>query len=194
MKKDVLKYGLLSGFTVAILMALTVPFEHHIKASYGMAVGYTIMVLSFLIVFVGVKHYRDTECGGAISFGRAFAAGALMMLIACACYVAMWEVMTATVEKNFAHDYTAGMVKRAQDSGLEGAALEAKIAEAHKFEVMYSNPLYRMSMTLLEPLPVGIVMALVTAGILRRKHGADNRRCVEARWSAQCGAENQSGK
>jgi hypothetical protein len=169
MKKDVLKYGLLSGFTVAILMALTVPFEHHIKASYGMAVGYTIMVLSFLIVFVGVKHYRDTECGGAISFGRAFAAGALMMLIACACYVAMWEVMTATVEKNFAHDYTAGMVKRAQDSGLEGAALEAKIAEAHKFEVMYSNPLYRMSMTLLEPLPVGIVMALVTAGILRRK-------------------------
>jgi hypothetical protein len=26
-----------------------------------------------------------------------------------------------------------------------------------------------MSMTLLEPLPVGIVMALVTAGILRRK-------------------------
>ena len=64
MKKDVLKYGLLSGFTVAILMALTVPFEHHIKASYGMAVGYTIMVLSFLIVFVGVKHYRDTECGG----------------------------------------------------------------------------------------------------------------------------------
>jgi hypothetical protein len=132
-----------------------------------MAVGYTIMVLSFLIVFVGVKHYRDTECGGAISFGRAFAAGALMMLIACACYVAMWEVMTATVEKNFAHDYTAGMVKRAQDSGLEGAALEAKIAEAHKFEVMYSNPLYRMSMTLLEPLPVGIVMALVTAGILK---------------------------
>ena len=50
-----------------------------------------------------------------------------------------------------------------------GAALDARIAEAHKFEVMYANPLYRMSMTLLEPLPVGLVMALVTAGILRRK-------------------------
>ena len=169
MKKDVLKYGLLSGFTVAILMALTVPFEHHIKASYGMLVGYTSMVLSFLIVFVGVKHYRDTECGGSITFGRAFAAGALMMLISCVCYVAMWEALNATVERNFAHDYAASMVKRAQNSGLQGAALEAKIAEAHKFEVMYSNPLYRMSMTMLEPLPVGLVMALVTAGILRRK-------------------------
>ncbi len=147
MKKNVWKYGLLSGLVLAILMGVTVPFEHHIKASYGMVVGYTIMVLSFLIVFVGVKHYRDTECGGSITFGRAFAAGALMILIACICYVAMWEALSATVEKNFAHDYAASMVKRAQNSGLQGAALEAKIAEAHKFEVMYSNPLYRMSMT-----------------------------------------------
>ena len=169
MKKNVWKYGLLSGLALAIPMAVTVPLEHHIGARWSMAVGYTIMVLSFLIVFVGVKHYRDTERGGFITFGRAFAAGALMMLISCICYVAMWEVLSATVEKNFAHDYTASMVKRAQNSGLQGAALEAKIAEAHKFEVMYSNPLYRMSMTLLEPLPVGIVMALVTAGILRRK-------------------------
>jgi hypothetical protein len=169
MKKNVWKYGLLSGLALAIAMGLTVPLEHHIKASYAMAVGYTIMVLSFLIVFVGVKHYRDTVCGGSITFGRAFSTGALMMLIACICYVAMWEVLSATVEKNFAHDYATSMVKHAQDSGLQGAALEAKIAAAHNFEVMYSNPLYRMSMTLLEPLPVGIVMALVSAGILRRK-------------------------
>jgi hypothetical protein len=169
MKKQVLKYGLLSGLALAIPMAVTVPYEHHIGARWGMVVGYTIMVLSFLIIFVGVKHYRDTECGGSITFGRALAAGTLMMLISCACYVAMWEVLMATVEKNFAHDYTAGIIKQAQNSGLQGAALAAKIAEAHKFEVMYSNPLYRMSLTLLEPLPVDIVMALVTAGILRRK-------------------------
>jgi amino acid transporter len=169
MKKDVLKYGLLSGLALGILLALTVPFENHTNWRWGMVIGYTIMVLSFLIVFVGVKHYRDTECGGFITFGRALAAGTLMMLITCLCYVATWEVMMATVEKNFAHEYAAVMVKHAQDSGLQGAALEAKIAAAHNFEVMYANPLFRAPMTLLEPLPVGIVMALVTAGILRRK-------------------------
>ncbi len=169
MKKNVWKYGLLSGLALAIMMAVTVPYEHRINASWAMAVGYTTMVLGFLIVFVGVKHYRDTECGGSITFGRAFAAGALMMLISCACYVAMWEVLSATVEKNFAHDYSASLVKQAQHSGLQGAALEAKIAEARHFEAMYANPLYRMSMTLLEPLPVGLVMALVTAGIQRRR-------------------------
>ncbi len=169
MKKNVWKYGLLSGFALAVSMGVTVPLEHRIHASYAMAVGYTIMVLSFLIVFTGVKHYRDTERDGSISFGRAFAAGALMMLISCACYVLMWEALTATIEKNFARDYAAGMVERAQSSGLQGVALDAKVTEAHHFETMYANPLYRMSMTLLEPLPVGIVMALVTAGILRRK-------------------------
>ena len=91
-----------------------------------------------------------------------------MMLISCACYVAMWEVLTATVEKNFARDYTAALVEHAQHSGLQGAALQARIAEARSFETTYANPLYRMSMTLLEPLPVGIVMVLVSAGILRR--------------------------
>ena len=169
MKKDVWKYGLLSGLALAIPMGITVPFEHHIGARWGMVVGYTIMVLSFLIIFVGVKHYRDTERGGVISFGRALSAGVLMMLISCVCYVAMWEALVATVEKNFAHDYTVAMVKRAQESGLQGAALDAKIAAARQFEVMYSNPIYRMSMTLLEPLPVDLVMALVTAGILRRR-------------------------
>jgi hypothetical protein len=169
MKKDVWKYGLLSGLALAILVAVTVPFEHHTNARWAMAFSYTIMVLSFLIVFVGVKHYRDTECGGSITFGRALAVGMLMMLISCACYVAMWEVLMATVEKNFAHEYTASLVKRAQNSGLQGAALEAKIAEVRKFEAMYSNPLYSAAMTLLEPLPVGMVMALVTAGVLRRK-------------------------
>jgi Protein of unknown function (DUF4199) len=169
MKKNVWKYGLLSGLAMAILVAVVVPFEHHTNARWSMAFTYTLMVLSFLIVFVGVKHYRDTECGGSLTFGRALAAGVLMMLISCVCYVAMWEVLNATLEKNFAHEYSAAMVKHAQNSGLQGAALERKIAEAHKFEVMYSNPFYRASMTLLEPLPVGIVMALVTAGILRRK-------------------------
>ena len=169
MKKDVLKHGLLSGLAAAILMGLTVPYEHHINARWAMAVGYTSMVLSFLIVFIGVKHYRDHERAGSITFARAFTAGLLMTLITCACYVAMWEVLTATVEKNFAHDYTAGLIRQAQHSGLQGAALQHKIAEANQFEAMYANPLYRMSMTLLEPLPVGLVMALVTAGILRRK-------------------------
>ncbi|HEX4038254.1 MAG TPA: DUF4199 domain-containing protein [Acidobacteriaceae bacterium] len=169
MKKDVWKYGLLSGMVLAILLAVTVPFENHTSARWGMVVGYTTMVLSFLIVFVGVRHYRDFECGGFITFGRALAAGVLMMLISCVCYVVMWEALTATVERDFGHQYAAALVKRAQNSGLRGEALEAKMAEIRKFEANCSNPLYRASMTLLEPLPVGIVMALVTAGILRRR-------------------------
>ncbi len=169
MKRDVLKYGLLSGLAIALCLALTVPFQKHTSASWSMVVTYTTMVLSFLIVFVGVKHYRDTDRNGSITFGRALAVGTLMMLLSCACYVAMWEVLLLTVEKNFAHDYTASLVHQAQQSGLQGAALDRRIADARKFETTYNNPLYSAAITLLEPLPVGLIMALVTAGILRRK-------------------------
>ena len=78
MKKNVWKYGFLSGLALAVPMGFSVPLEHRIGASWSMAVGYTIMVLSFLIVFVGVKHYRDTECGGSITFRRPLAVGVLI--------------------------------------------------------------------------------------------------------------------
>ena len=91
MNKDVWKYGLLSGLALALPMAIAVPYQHHIGARWGMVVGYTLMVLSFLIIFTGVKHYRDTECGGFITFGRALSTGMLMALLSCACYVAMWR-------------------------------------------------------------------------------------------------------
>ena len=178
MQKKVWKYGLLSGLALAGIMGIAVPFEHSTNARWAMAFGYTVMVLSFLIVFVGVKNYRDTECNGFISFRRALTAGVLMMLVSCACYVLMWEGLMATVEKNFAHEYSAALIKRAQTSGLQGPALQAKIAEAHKFEAMYANPFYSAAITLLEPLPVGIIMALVTAGIVRRKSQEDLPRAA----------------
>jgi len=132
-----------------------------------------------MVRFVRVVDYREVVRGCLIIFVGVIGAGVLMMLVSCACYVAMWEVLVATVEKNFAHDYATSMVKRAQNSGLQGAALEAKLAEVRRFEETYSNPLYRMAMTLLEPLPVGIVLALVTAGVLRREPGLPGEASTE---------------
>ena len=43
------------------------------------------------------------------------------------------------------------------------------MAEMKKFAEMYRNPLINSAITFLEPLPVGLVIALVSAGILRRR-------------------------
>ena len=44
----------------------------------GEIIGYTSMVLAFLLIFFGVRSYRDNVAGGTVRFGRAFAVGALI--------------------------------------------------------------------------------------------------------------------
>src|SRR5262245_35633891 len=93
MKKIVLTYGLISGGIAAALMLATLPFMHTFEGSMGYVVGYTGIVLSTLLVFFGVRSYRENVGQGRISFGRAFAVGILITLISCACYVATWELI-----------------------------------------------------------------------------------------------------
>jgi hypothetical protein len=49
MKKTVLKFGLISGIIASVLMLLTMPFIHRIGFEKGLIVGYTEIVLSFLV-------------------------------------------------------------------------------------------------------------------------------------------------
>ena len=93
MKKTVWTFGLISGAILSIMMAVTVPFEHKIGYDHALIVGYTTMVVSFLLIFFGVRSYRDNVGGGTVRFGRAFAVGALIAGIASLCYVATWEVI-----------------------------------------------------------------------------------------------------
>src|SRR4051812_11193280 len=91
MKKIVFTFGLIAGAVLSGMMLLTLPFQDKIGFDRGAVIGYTTMVLAFLLIFFGVRSYRDTVGAGSISFGRAFSVGALIAFIASACYVATWE-------------------------------------------------------------------------------------------------------
>src|SRR4051794_23354067 len=93
MKKTVLTFGLISGAIISALMLATVPFMHKIGFNRGLIIGYTTMVLAFLLVFFGIRSYRENIGDGQISFGRALSVGLLIMLISCVCYVVTWEIV-----------------------------------------------------------------------------------------------------
>jgi hypothetical protein len=169
MRKTVLKFGVWSGLVMAVLMVATVPFAHRIGFNNAMYVGYTTMVLAFLLVFFGVRSYRENECGGRISFGRALGVGLLIALVTCIFYVATWEVMYFGFMPHFMDDYGTHEIEQARASGASEAAIKAKQDALDKAKAMYKNPVYNAGMTFLEPLPVALVMALVSAGMLRRR-------------------------
>jgi hypothetical protein len=58
MKKTVLTFGLISGAIMALMMFATLPFIDRIGLDKGAIIGYTTMVLSFLLVFFGIRSYR----------------------------------------------------------------------------------------------------------------------------------------
>ena len=167
MKKPILTFGLISGAVSSVLMIATVPFASH---GVGSAIiGYTSIVLSFLLVFVGIRAYRDKEGNGQISFGKAFAVGISITVISCLCYVITWEVLYFNFYPDFADKYAAHVIEKAKASGASEAAVQAKIQEMNKFKEQYKNPFFNVAMTFIEPFPVGLVITLISAGILRKK-------------------------
>jgi hypothetical protein len=169
MKRIVLIFGLIAGGILSVMMMITMPFHDQFGWETGAIIGYTTMVLAFLMIFVGTRSYRDNVAGGKIGFGRAFAVGILITAVASACYVATWEVLYYNFLPDFADKYAQAEVKRVTASGGTQAQIEATVKKMADFKVMYDKPLYNVSLTFLEPLPVGLLITLITAGVLSRK-------------------------
>lgn len=169
MKKTILTFGLISGVLSSLMMISTVPFLEKIGTDKGLIVGYTTIVASFLLVFFGIRSYRDNISDGQITFGRAFAIGICITLISCIFYVLTWEVLYFKFLPHFMDNYGAQAIAQLKASGASAAAVQAKVEELRKFKESYRNPLYNAAMTFIEPFPVGLVITLLSAAILRRK-------------------------
>lgn len=172
MKKTVLTFGILSGALSALMMAATVPFMHKIGYENGYYVGYTSFVLAFLFVYFGVRSYRDNVGHGQLSFGRGFAVGILITLISCVGYVLAWEVVYFKFMPDFWTNYSVYAVDHLRATGGSQAAIDAMTKQLADFKVTYDNPLYNAAFTFIEPFPVGLLVTLISAGVLRKKAAA----------------------
>jgi hypothetical protein len=169
MKKTVLTFGLISGAMSAAMMLATIPFADRIGWEKGEILGYTTIVLSALMIFFGVRSYRENVGAGRMSFGRGFAVGILITLISSACYVGTWEIIYFKVMPGFTDKYAAHMMERAKAAGASQQKLEETERQAKEFKQMYNNPAINVAMTFMEVFPIGLVVTLVSAGILRKK-------------------------
>ena len=169
MRKIVLTYGLIAGGVLSALMLLTIPFQDQIGFDKGAIIGYTTMVLAFLMVFFGVKSYRDNVAGGQVKFGRAFMVGLMITVVATVCYVTTWEFIYYRLAPDFIDKYAAYSMEKAKKSGATDAQIAVQAKKMAEFTEMYRKPLVNIAFTFLEPLPVGIVFTFVAAGVLSRK-------------------------
>jgi len=169
MNKTVLTFGLISGLVMSVLMGGSLLLADKIGSGHSVVLGYTIMVASFLLIYFGIRSYRDNNLAGQISFGRAFACGILIALISSVCYVVMWEVIYFNFMPHFMDSYFAAQIHKVQSAGLDAATTAARVAAILHSQQLYQNPLVNMAYTFMEPLPVGLLITLISAALLRRK-------------------------
>lgn len=167
MKKIVVTYGVISGTIVILSMMLGILSSGGRGFWASEYFGYLIMLIALSMIFVGVKKYRDRELGGVIKFLPAFGVGLAIAAIAGFMYVTIWQIYLTATDYAFINEYTEGIIEQRRDDGLNGAALENLVAEMDKLKADYGKFYIRLPMTFLEIFPVGVLISLVSAALLR---------------------------
>ena len=167
MRKIVLTFGLIAGAILSVMMLIQ--FQFQIGFDKGAIIGYTTMVLAFLMVFFGVRSYRDNVAGGSVTFGRAFAVGLLITIVASVCYEATWQFVYHRLVPDFGDKYAAYAIEKERKSGATDVQIAAKTKEMAELNQTLKKPLVNIALTFLEPLPIGILFTLITAVALSRK-------------------------
>lgn len=169
MKKIILTYGIIAGSIIitSIILSLGLEIFDKEKMSALEWLGYLFMILALSMIFVGVKRYRDQELGGIIKFGRAMLLGLGITAVASIIYVAAWEVNLAVTDYAFIHEYTDSIISSKQAAGASEQEMEVVRAEMEAMKTSYANPLYRLPMTFMEIFPVGLLISLISAAVLR---------------------------
>jgi hypothetical protein len=179
---NIAKYGLIGGLVVGIIditMFVSMGDEpHHLQ--YGMLIGYTVMLVALSTVFLGIKRQRDHEQGGVIRFWPAFGMGVAISVIAGIFYVVAWEASQAISGADFASFYAQTMLEQARSEGKSAAELARMSAEFAQFKLNYANPMWRIPMIFTEIFPVGVLVSLISAALLRRPSFMPARRPVAA--------------
>ena len=176
----IIRYGILAGLIIGIPMLWRMlaakPGEVPVV---GMLLTYLVLIVALTAVFPGIKAYRDKVLGGVIRFLPALGLGIAISAVASLIYTIAWEVSSAYSSFDFIAFYKAYIIDAAKATNPTPEAMQKAIADAEEFAVMYKNPLYRLPMTFIEMFPVGVLVSLISAAILR------NPRVLPARLGAR---------
>lgn len=180
MFKSIVVHGLIAGLIAGgFMLFMVLTMDGHPPPSLGMLLGYASMLIAFSAVFAAIKRHRDQALGGVIGFWPAFGMGLAIVLIGSAMYVFAWEAALAMTHMDFMGEYAKAVLAEKKAAGASAEELAKMAAEMESFGKEYmAKPLLRMGMTFLEIFPVGFLVALVSAALLR------NRRFLAARVAA----------
>jgi len=80
-----------------------------------------------------------------------------------------WEIVYFNFLPDFADKYTAYAIEKARASGASQQVIETTLQQMKNMKAMLDNPLIFAAIGFTEPFPVGLLVTLISAAILRKK-------------------------
>ncbi|MCC7247107.1 MAG: DUF4199 domain-containing protein [Lysobacter sp.] len=170
MFRNILLWGTVAGLIVgSILFGTTVAMAGDPPPmGVGMLIGYSSMLIALSAVFVGMKRHRDQALGGVIRFWPAFGMGLGISVVAGVFYVLAWEAALAVTGMDYIGEYAKHMIEQQRAKGMAAAELAKYAAEMEAFKRQYADPMFRLPMTFTEIFPIGVLVSLISAALLRK--------------------------
>jgi hypothetical protein len=173
MRRVILIFGLLAGALISVFVIVMIGlWEKNGTVLHSELVGYASMVIALSMVFFGIKSYRDNYQKGAIKFWKGVQIGILISLIASLMYAFTWETYNRVNPAGYAsfiNTYCESYISGVKAKGASDAEIEKTVKSLQDMKKMLENPVIRFGMTLMEILPVGIIITLISAAVLRKK-------------------------
>ena len=174
MQKIILKFGLAAGIAMIafIFVEGTLIERNMVPMAWTEVIGYATMLIALSMVFFGIKSYRDNHGNGSITFWKGLQIGLLISVIASVMYFAGGELYNAANPSFFPTVMERLAEQQGSDMRAKGASAEdiaKKKEEMDQFLQMFKNPLIRFAIFVMEMFPIGVVVTLISAGLLRKR-------------------------
>ncbi len=167
MKNAILRYGGFGVITICALSVIIWSLIDIVDNTLGEIIGYSSMVVSLLFVYFGIRHFRDKENNGVVSFAQALLIGILISLMASLAFGLLDVIYVKFVNPDFMTDYYDGMLEQARS--LPAAEFEIRKEELASEKEMFSNPLAHFFIMSMMVFVIGFIISLLSALILQRK-------------------------
>ncbi|MCP3728992.1 DUF4199 domain-containing protein [Sphingomonas sp. MG17] len=169
MFRMILTHGLIAGVVVGVplFMMGTLMADNPPTGAVGMAIGYLTMLIAFTTIFVAIKRRRDVELGGVIRFWPALGMGLAIALVGSLCYILAWEAVLAVNGGDFIASMSEQMVAERQAAGASAAEIAELRTQMAEMQRIYTNSFARFAITFVEVFPVGLLVSLLSAALLR---------------------------
>ena len=168
MKKTILRYGTYGSILLTILFSLSLYIGEYFSYSAREVIGYTTMVLSLSFIFFGIKHYRDQENGGVVSFGTSLKMGVLISLIVSLVFGIIDVIYIEFINPEFMTEYYAHSVETLKNS-VPPEEFQEKLKELEAQKEFFSSSFMSFLVMSMTVFVLGFIISLISALFLQRK-------------------------